>query len=143
MAVSDDFRDLVRLKVGDTDGSLLSDDQIDLLIDGQSSSNLAAALCADALAAKFSRSVTFAVEGLRIENSNKAQAYLALAQRLRAQAALSDAGGIGAPSVGGISKSQMETVDGDTDREPNRFKVGMSDAPGTMPARGGNDDGAC
>lgn len=126
--------DLVRLLIGDadTESQLLTDDQITALTASFSSSTLAAAACADAIAAKFSRKVSFSLEGLRFENSTKAQAYLNLAQRLRSQAALTDAGGLGA-SVMGVSKSEMQTVDDDTDREPSRFKTGMQEFPGTLP----------
>lgn len=126
---------LVRLLVGDTDASnyLFTDGQIATLTAGFSSSTLAAATVADALAAKFSRSVTFSVEGLSIQNSQKAANYRALAQRLRAQAVLTDDGALGA-SVLGTSKSEMDAVDDNTDRTPSRFKVGMSDYPGTSPA---------
>lgn len=127
--------DLVRLLVGDADDSnqLLSDDQIALITAQFSSPSLAAAACADALAAKFSRSVTFSVEGLSIQNSQKATAYRLLAQRLRAQAVLTDDGALGA-SVLGTSKSKMDAVDDNLDRTPSRFKVGMSDYPGTSVA---------
>lgn len=124
--------DLVRLLVGDSDpdNQLLTDDQVTLITAQFNSSSLAAAACADALAAKFSRSVTFAVEGLSIQNSQKAANYRALAQRLRSQAVLTDDGALGA-SVLGISKSEMDVVDDNLDRTPSRFKVGMSDYPGT------------
>lgn len=123
---------LIRLLVGDTDASnyLFTDNQITTLTASFNSSTLAAATVADALAAKFSRSVTFSVEGLSIQNSQKAANYRALAQRLRAQAVLTDDGALGA-SVLGTSKSEMDAVDDDPDRPPSRFKVGMSDYPGT------------
>jgi hypothetical protein len=135
--------DLVRILIGDTDDSnqLLDDDQVALLTASFSSSTLAAAACADALAAKFSRSVTFSVEGLSIQNSQKAANYRALAQRLRAQAVLNDPGALGA-SVLGVSKGEMDAVDDNTDRTPSRFKVGMSDYPGTHVARTVDDTDA-
>ena len=127
--------DLVRLLVGDADpdNQLLTDDQVTLISAQFSSSTLAAAACADALAAKFSRSVTFSVEGLSIQNSQKAANFRALAQRLRSQAVLNDPGALGA-SVLGVSKSEMDAVDDNLDRTPSRFKVGMSDFPGTSVA---------
>jgi hypothetical protein len=136
--------DLVRLLVGDADpdNQMLTDDQVALVTAQFSSSTLAAAAVADALAGKFSRSVTFSVEGLSIQNSQKAANFRALAQRLRANAVLTDDGALGA-SVLGISKSQMETVDEDTDRNPSRFKVGMSDFPGTQVARTPDDQEPC
>lgn len=133
---------LVRLLVGDADSSnyQLTDDQIAALTDQYSSTSLAAAAVADALAGKYSRSVTFSVEGLSIQNSQKSANYRALAQRLRANAILTDDGALGA-SVLGISKSEMDTVDDDPDRTPSRFKVGMSDFPGTHVANAPDDPG--
>lgn len=127
--------DLVRLLIGDADpdSQLFDDDQMTLLTASYSSSTLAAAACADALAAKFSRKVTFSLEGLRFENSTKAVAYRELAQRLRAQAVLTDPGALGA-SVLGVSRGEMQSVADNTDREPSRFKVGMQDFPGTLPS---------
>ncbi|MCC8946008.1 hypothetical protein H8A97_13085 [Bradyrhizobium sp. Arg62] len=137
--------DTVRALVGDVDDGnstlLLDDDTIELITAGFSSNYLAAAAVADAIAAKFSRSVTFSVEGLTIQNSQKAKAYLEMAQRLRSQATLNDAGGIGTPSISGTSTSHMDAIDNDIDRDPSRFKVGMSDYPGTSLARGRDEEG--
>jgi len=136
--------DLVRLLVGDTDpdNQLLTDDQVTALTASYSSPSLAAAAVADALAAKYSRSVTFSVSGLTIQNSQKAANYRLLAQRLRANAILTDDGALGA-SVLGTSKSEMDAVDDDTDRTPSRFKVGMSDYPGTHVANSPDDPDNC
>jgi hypothetical protein len=133
--------DLVRLLVGDTDDSnqLFTDDQIATLTCQYSSPSLAAAAVADGLAAKYSRSVTFSVSGLTIQNSQKSANYRLLAQRLRANAILTDDGGLGA-SVLGTSKSEMAAVDEDPDRTPSRFKVGMSDYPGTHVATAPDDE---
>lgn len=133
--------DLVRLMVGDTDESnqLFTDDQITALTASYSSPSLAAAAVADGLAAKYSRSVTFSVSGLTIQNSQKSANYRLLAQRLRANAILTDDGGLGA-SVLGVSKSDMETNDENLDRTPSRFKVGMSDYPGTHVANAPDDE---
>ena len=132
--------DLVRLLVGDADpdNQLLTDDQVASLTAQYSSNSLAAAACADALAAKFSRSVTFSVEGLSIQNSQKAANYRALAQRLRSNAILTDDGALGA-SVLGTSRSEMDAVDDNPDRTPSRFKTGMMDFPGAPIARSVDD----
>jgi hypothetical protein len=126
--------DLVRLLIGDPDGTLLDDDQLALLIGSEISAYLAGAICADALAAKFSRSVTFSVEGLTIQNSLKADNYRKLADRLRSQA--EDASGPNGETIGasvlGISKADMRSATQDTDRENSRFSVGMHDYPGTV-----------
>ena len=133
--------DLVRLLVGDTDpdNQLFTDDQVTALTASYSSASLAAAAVADALAGKFSRSVTFSVSGLTIQNSQKSANYRLLAQRLRANAILTDDGALGA-SVLGTSKSEMDAVDDNLDRAPSRFKVGMSDYPGTHVANAPDDE---
>lgn len=81
------------------------------------------------------RAVSFAVEGLRIENSVKAENYRQLAQRLRAQATTSAPGGIGVPAVGGLSESTMEAIDQDSDRTSSQFRVGMNDDRAPLPDR--------
>lgn len=126
--------DKVRFLIGDTDVSnaVVSNEEITGLVTLMGSVYLAAAQAADGLAGKYSRSVSFAVEGLRIENTQKYEHYRGLAQTLRAQASLAS-GGLGTPFVGGVSKSAMDTVDDDPDREPSRFKVGQMDFPGTEP----------
>jgi len=128
--------DLVRILIGDTDDStqLLDDVQLAAVCASFSSSTLAAAACADAIAGKFSRSVTFSVEGLRIDNTAKAEAYLKLAQRLRVRAANDDEGALGVPRIPGTSLGEMAAADADTDRNEGRFKVGREDFPGTEPA---------
>ncbi len=133
-------RDQVRLALGDTDSSaqLFSDEEIAGAITLYGGALNTAAALADGLAGKFSRSVTFAVEGLRIENSAKAESYRRLAQTLRAQSALAP-GGIGV-LVSGVSKGEMDAENADTDRVPNRFVVGMQDFPGLPLARPGEDE---
>jgi hypothetical protein len=123
----------VRLLLGDPDGTLLDDDQLPLLIGTEVNDYLAAAICAEALAARFSRSVTFSVEGLSIQNSFKADNYRKLADRLRGMA--EDASGQDGSTIGtsvlGVSKGEMEGVTADGDREKNRFSLGMHDYPGS------------
>lgn len=132
MVIDETSIDAIRVLVGDNDAAsqLLDDDSILLVTAGYSSLRLAAAAVADAIAAKFSRKVSFSLEGLRFENSTKAEAYLKLAERLRLQAASEEAGNIGI-SVTGISKAAMDTVSDDTDREPAVFEVGMQQDPPT------------
>lgn len=124
--------DAIRALVGDNDASaqLVSDDTIELVADGYTSLRLGAAAVADAIAAKFSRKVSFSLEGLKFENSTKAEAYRKLADRLRAEAARGEEDSIGV-SVLGISISEMETVSDDTDRNPANFQVGMQQDPPT------------
>lgn len=127
--------DKVRRLLGDTDisNALLSDEEITGLISLMGNVFLAAAMAADGIAGRYSRSASFSVEGLSISNSQKSDNYRKLAANLRAQATMAP-GGIGVPFVGGVSIGEMQSVDQDTDREPSRFKVGQGDYPGTTPA---------
>lgn len=126
-------RDLVRRLIGDVDMSnaLISDEEINALLTRIGSAYLTAATLADGLAGQYAKSVSFSVEGLSISNTQKYEHFLGLAARLRSQATLAD-GGLGTPFVGGVSKGEMQSVDDDTDKEPNRFKVGNMDYPGVI-----------
>ncbi len=130
--------DLVRTLVGDddADNQLMTDDQVNRIVANYSSNYLAAAGLADAIAAKFSRKVTFSLEGLSIQNVQKADNYRKLAQRLRSQALLDDPGGLGM-IVTGTSKSGMDAVEDNSDRTQTKFKVDMQKAP--IPSE--DDDG--
>lgn len=133
---------LIRLYLGDTDPSneLVSDESIDLLwgvaLDPVNHKLIAADLAMH-LAGKYSKSVSFSVEGLSISSSQKAEAYRQLAEDLRDSASADDITNTGAsttpgdPFVGGVSLGEMQSVDDDTDRTPSSFKVGMHDAPGS------------
>lgn len=121
-------RDRIRLLVGDinTSSQLYSDEEIAGLQSLYGSVLLTAAAVCDALAAKFSRSVSFSVEGLSISNSEKSDNYRKLAAILRARAT-SDPGAFGPAFVGGISTAAMDAVDANSDRTPSQVKVGIHD----------------
>lgn len=116
--------DLVRILYGDTDeaNQLLTDEQLELLTTAAGNNFLAAASAADALSAKYSRSVSFTVEGLSIQNGFKAENYAKLADRLRNQSNDYLTGGTLGASVSGVSISEMESVAQDTDRVPNELQ---------------------
>jgi hypothetical protein len=122
--------DKIRVLVGDDDADtqILDDDAIGLIVDGFSSDYLAAAAVADAIAARFSRKVDFRLEGLSFSNSQKAEAYLKLAQRLRVQANNEDSSTMGAV-VTGVSSSDMADQRDNDDRVQNLFEVGMQQDP--------------
>lgn len=121
----------VRLYIGDinTSSQLYSDEEINAMITIHGSVLLTAAALCDSLAAKFSRSVSFSVEGLSISNSEKSDNYRKLAAILRARAS-SDSGAFGPAFVGGISIAAMDAVDSDTDRTPSQVKTGIHDFDG-------------
>lgn len=113
----------VRFYVGDTDTPyLLTDGQITLAIDNTSSDLAAAAMCARALAAKFSSHSDARFESVWSYDSQKAQAYERLARVLARQA--ERAGGLGLPLAGGISVAEMLDARDDPDRVPSSFRIG-------------------
>lgn len=128
----------VRLYIGDTvsTNAVLTDADINgLLAVYTSPISTAVALCY-ALAGKYSRAVSFSVEGLSISNSQKSDHYLNLAKELRYlvgsdggadPAGLGGVGAIGDAFVGGTSQGEMTSVDEDTDRTESAFEVGKFD----------------
>ncbi len=130
--------DTIRALVGDQDTAtqLLDDDSITLITASFSSTYLAAAAVADAIAAKFSRKVDFSLEGLRFSNSQKATAYRDLAKVLRVQANNDDSSAIGM-SITGTSRGEMQAIVDDDDRVQGLFEVGMQQDPAV---RGHSDE---
>jgi hypothetical protein len=116
-------KDQVRFFYGDTivASAFFSDEEIAALLSLYPDPRLCAAELADSLAARFSRSVTFSVEGLSISNSQKATNYRLLANRLRTGAAGSIT--IGTAFVGGTSLGEIRGVISNTDRPASRFAV--------------------
>jgi hypothetical protein len=120
--------DTVRALVGDSDSDtqILDDDTMALVIGSTTSTYLAAAAVADAIAAKYARKVDFRLEGLSFSNSQKSKAYFELAARLRVQSNNEDTLGI---SVDGVSIGTMEGVVANPDRPTQLFEVGMQQDP--------------
>lgn len=81
-------KDKVRLLVGDTDTTdqLLQDEEINYLLTETGNVLLAASRAAKAIAAKFSRQANKTVGDLRIDLSQKAEAYHKLADNLEQRA---------------------------------------------------------
>lgn len=109
----------VRLEIGDTepDDRLLQDEEIaDALARNGNAEMGAAALCAERVAAKFSRQATVSTGQVSVQYAERARTYRELAGRLRTRA------GFGArPFVGGASKSDMDRFTGDEDQVQPRF----------------------
>lgn len=124
-------RDYVRFLIGDTDSSneLLQNEEIDTALSNEGNKYAAAAVCADALAGKFSDEADKKVGPLSISASQKADKYQKLADRLRAQI-----GRKVAAWAGGISESEMRDAEKDTDRVDTSFKRGQNDSDETHPA---------
>lgn len=125
----------VRFYVGDTATPyLLTDDQITLAIDATTSDLAAAAVCARALAARFSREVDSRFETIWSYDSQAAAQFLTLAANLDRQARL--AGGLGIPLAGGISRADVEAAKADPDRVPPMFWEGQFANPPVPGASG-------
>ena len=84
------------------------------------------AMCAEALAAKYSEAATRKVGPLTISGSDRSANYLKIAKRLRTMV-----GRKVAAYAGGISRDDINSVRDDTDRYEGAFREGMNDLPGT------------
>lgn len=118
-------RDWIRFVIGDTDedDELLQDEEIDAALSNEGNKYAAAAICADAIAAKFAREADKTVGPLSISASQKGERYLKLADKLRKQT-----GRRVAAWAGGISESEKRTAESDTDRVDTSFKRGQFDS---------------
>lgn len=120
--------DAVRLLIGDTEVPFaLSDLEIQFALDQTSNSFSAAAICARALAARYARRVDTRFETVESKYSQLRDNYEKLARSLDAQA--KRRGGLGEPAAGGISVTEIETVNADTDRVKPYFTDAMMNNP--------------
>jgi hypothetical protein len=123
-------RDAVRFLLRDTTetGHLLSDEEITWLLAQRSNVYFAAAMGASTIVAKYGAEVDRTIGDLRIAGGGeKVTNYRNLAAELRR---LGATGAV--PYTGGISKSDKNTADADTDWSRGSFQVGMHDQPGTV-----------
>lgn len=106
--------DAVRLLIGDTDSTdqQLQDSEVNYFISVTSDTYSAAALASRSLASKYARLVDKYVGDLRIQHSQRMDAYLALADRLESQGSMLGA----SPYLGGNSVSEKETEQADTNK---------------------------
>lgn len=84
----------------------------------------AAAECCRTLATRFSRSVDYAAGMTRIKYGDLAKAYALRAIQFDAQSAIS---GAGMPYAGGISVTDKQNQETDTDRVDPQFNLGLDD----------------
>ena len=107
--------DTIRFEVDDKTetGHVLSDEEIQYLIDNNASTLHAAAAAADTIAGTFARGgmTEKQVGDLRIRYDDPAAHYATLAKSLRRRAATK-----AAPYAGGLSTSDKDTMVADTDR---------------------------
>lgn len=117
-------RDWVRLKIGDTDTAdqILSDEEIDALLEDASSKEWAARDAVDAILSRFARSVDRSMGDLSVSLSSKFDHFEKLAVKLEAQAKRRSA-------LSGIPL--YEPASGADPRDPI-FGVGMMDHPSVI-----------
>ena len=131
-------KDFVRALLADTSESVndgaLTDESIEKLIE-QTGSNvmLAASMAALIISAHYAKQVNFSVDGLKVDASNKAEAWRKTSEQLRAQS-FGSPGSVGTPLAGGISIAEMASVDEDPDRPPSRVTTSLNDPPGSIVA---------
>lgn len=127
--------DTVRFEVDDRDcipetDALLSDEEIQYLIDSNTHILLAAAAAADAIAAQYGDTPQRKQVGDLVTDygDGLTTSYAGLAKALRSRAYRKAGTGIYA---GGISKTDKDTMEDDTDRVQPVFTIGQHDSPGT------------
>lgn len=126
-------RDAVRFLVGDTDTTdqLVTDEEIAFTIAqaGTGNTYTAASLTADAIAAKFARKADFSNLSISVSASQRAEAFRALAEDLRAKALVY--GGGAEVFAGGLSASAKDDLDANTDAVQPSFRMGQDDNKGS------------
>lgn len=114
--------DKVRFLIGDTSNvaatELLADGEITWILTQETNVYRAAAVAAEAIAAKFSRLADTSVGDVSVSNSQKVAQYTDLAKRLALKATKR---GSAAAFAGGISIADRDTRLNDTDRVPPFF----------------------
>jgi len=122
-------RDEVRFLVGDTDkdDALVQDEEINYAIGVESSTLRAAVRVSRAIAAHYARAVEKQVGDLKIKAGEKYKNYLDIMKALEEEAAGSIPGA--SPFAGGISTSQKETQENNSDRVAPYFSRDMMDNP--------------
>ena len=133
-------RDAVRFLVGDTDTTdqRVTDEEIAFAL-SQASDDvyLAAAICARALAGKYANLVDTKFESVSSNYSDLRDNYTRLATQLERQSKKFAANGLGIPAAGGMSISEIDSVESDTDRVPSKFRRDQY----ANPPRGGLEEG--
>lgn len=119
----------VRLMVEDTVTSdqQLQDEEINWIVSQEGAIEMAAARAADTIAARYSRQADRSVGQMRLSASQRAKAYLDLAARLRYLARTNVT-----PYAGGISVSDKQSNEADTDRVAPGFWRDMMKNPGML-----------
>lgn len=141
-ALASGDRDKVRFLIGDVDpkGQHLSDAEIDFTLSQQGGNiMLAAAMAADAIAARLACCVDEKVGALSRSKSQCFEHYRELAITLRKQASE----GLAGMFVGGSSHSRNEEAASDTDATQPYFFRGMLQFPGNRDNSRDDPDNEC
>lgn len=130
-------RDEVRYLVGDTDSTdeLTSDEEIAYAIAEAGNNKLAAAMVAEAIAAKFARDVDVKNGPAQEWASQRYKHYHTKAAELRRRSNASVK-----PRFGGQSLSTKDTLNSSSDVPQPYFRRGMSDMAGSISHVDGGDD---
>ena len=120
--------------IGDTDTNeqQLTDEEVNFWIDNSAGTMFAAAHCAETLAAEYARRVDKSIGPAQLSVSQRQKHYHDLAAGLWAKAPSFIAI---EPYVGGISVSDKETIEDDSDRVTPSFVIGWDDNPGSETRR--------
>lgn len=124
-------KDQVRLVLGDTDSAdqQIQDEEIKVFLPGGALAEanvwMAAAAAADAIAARYARAVDKGVGPFRLQAAAKQSHYRTLAEDLRKRRGRV----YQMPSAGGVSVTDKQTLEDDTDRLPGYYKIGMQEHP--------------
>ena len=128
---SDSTRDKVRFLIGDTDNSdrQFSDEEVDAILadNGDEPYSTAIALI-EGLIARYSRYITKSVGDLSISYGDRVKQYQSLLTGLKTKASIK----LCKPYAGGISISDKQIDEGDSDRVQPSFYKGMHDMDGTQ-----------
>lgn len=118
--------DNVRFLIGDTDitDQQLTNEEITAMLTAHGSVYPAAIACLEALVAKYARKVDKSMGDLSISYGRLADNYRSMLTDLRRRATIETC----TPYAGGISISDKETDEEDSDRVAPTFSVGMHDS---------------
>lgn len=118
-------RDAVRFLIGDTDNTsqLVTDEEIAYMLTQEGSTSSAAARVCRSLAAKYARFMDQSVGDLNISYSQRFSQFSEMAAKLESDASSR----VGIPYAGGISQTDKDSRESDTDRVLPASKVGVHD----------------
>jgi hypothetical protein len=129
--------DAIRFIVGDTDPTdqLVTDEEIQYMLNRHGSVNRTSAEVARAIAAKFARLMSRSIGGLTADFSAKYRQYMELAANLTGNEESEPV----SPFISGFNRTQKESVELESDRETTFSRKGIHDNNRVYPADDFND----